>query len=72
MASPQAVKLVEVETGQQFDVEISGLDVFFPNNVRGWADVLDCRIAPFSSQTVEENCEFADTVRKKFVLVASE
>lgn len=53
------------------EVSSSGLDVYFPDFVRGWSDVLDARIAPYTSQQLEEICHFAAHVHKKYVLVAS-
>ncbi len=46
-------------------------DVYFPEGVNGWSDVLDCRPEPYKDKTVEENCDFAAHVHKKFILVAS-
>lgn len=46
-------------------------DVFFPDGVRGWSDVLDCRTEPYKDKPVEENCDFAAHVHKKFILMAS-
>lgn len=49
-------------------VESSGLDVHFPPHIR-WSDVLDCRIEPFSSRTISDNCLFASGVHKAYILV---
>lgn len=51
------------------EVQAAGLDVYFPPDVRGWSDVLDCRIPPYDSQSIEKNCEFATHVRKYYILV---
>lgn len=62
--------LYETRTCRQFaEVEADGLDVFFPQSVRGWPDVLDCRIAPYDDRTLEENCEYAAHVRKFYILI---
>lgn len=50
-------------------VEVEGLDVFFPDDVDNWTDVLDCRIKPYTEHSLQENCEYAVGVRKKFILV---
>ena len=63
------VKLVHTKSGEEFDVTIDGLDVFFPDHVDGWSDVLDARIAPYKTQSVDEVREFALHVRKDYVLV---
>lgn len=52
------------------EVDSEGLDLFFPEFVDGWTDVLDCRIAPYSSKSIEENCDFAEHVRKPYILVS--
>jgi len=71
MAATPKLYLYDTASCQQFaEVEAQGLDVFFPDSVRGWADVLDCRIPPYDSRTLEENCEYATHVRKFYILVA--
>ena len=47
----------------------SGLDVSFPDGVRGWPDVLDCRVEPYRSRSIDENCAFATHVHKPFILI---
>jgi len=54
---------------QYAEVEGDRLDVFFPEDVQGWSDVLDCRVEPYTEQSIEENCHFAEHVHKKFILV---
>jgi hypothetical protein len=62
--------LYDSETHQQVaEVEAEGLDLFFPDFVDGWTDVLDCRITPYNSNSIEENCHIAEHVRKPFILV---
>lgn len=62
--------LYDASTGEQLDtVERSGLDVFFPPQVAGWTDVLDCREAPYTEQSIADNCAYALRVHKKFILV---
>ena len=51
------------------EAQVEGLDVFFPDDVDNWTDVLDCRIAPYTEYSLQENCEYAVGVRKKFILV---
>jgi hypothetical protein len=46
-----------------------GLDVFFPEHVAGWTDVLDCREPPYTEKSIADNCAFARRVHKKFILV---
>jgi hypothetical protein len=50
-------------------VESTGLDVHFPPHIR-WSDVLDCRIEPFASRTIADNCQFATGVHKAYILVS--
>ena len=52
-------------------VETAGLDVFFPEGVFGWSDVLDCRPEPYKDMSLEENGAFAYHVAKKYILVAA-
>lgn len=54
------------EAGQ---AQSTGLDVYFPDHVAGWPDVLDCREAPYTERTISENCAFARRVHKKYILV---
>lgn len=62
--------LYESEAHQQVaEVESEGLDLFFPDFVDGWTDVLDCRIEPYKSNSIEENCHIAEHVRKPYILV---
>lgn len=73
MASSGKLYLYDTTTGAQFGTaDQDGLDVFFPVGVRGWADVLDCRISPYTEQSLEENCEYAVGVRKFFILVTEQ
>lgn len=57
------------KTGEQFaSVTATPMDVKFPPGIR-WTDVLDCRISPFTTQPLEEVCEFAQHVNKPYILV---
>lgn len=47
-------------------------DVDFPTFIDGWTDILDCRHPPYSDQSLETNCEFAEHVRKPYLLVPAE
>lgn len=63
--------LYDSETHERVaEVEAEGLDLFFPPEVDGWTDVLDCRIEPYTSKTIEENCHTAEHVRKLYILVS--
>lgn len=75
MASAQDTKLhlFDVQTFEKVaTVEPKGLDVPFPDFVRGWSDVLDSRLSPYTEQTIEEICHFADHVNKKYILVTDD
>lgn len=52
-------------------IEAQGLDVFFPDYIRGWSDVLDCRAEPYPSKSIHENCHFAQHVHKNYILVSA-
>lgn len=68
--SQDALHLFDTETFEKVaTVQTQGLDVIFPEFVRGWSDVLDSRIAPYTEQSIEEICNFAHHVHKKFILV---
>lgn len=55
---------------QRFDeASLDGKDVVFPPVVNGWTDVLDCRCEPYDEKSLEENCDIASHVRKKYILV---
>lgn len=51
-------------------VRATGLDVAFPDGIT-WSEVMDCRIEPYTSKTIEENCIFALGVHKFYILVAA-
>lgn len=73
MSSTPAGKLFvyEVTTASRFgEATADGLDIYFPDGVRGWADVLDCRPEPYKDQSLEENCHLAEHVHKKYILVS--
>ena len=46
-----------------------GGDISFPATVRGWTEAMDCRHAPYTEQSITENCDVARHVRKKYILV---
>ncbi|QED27285.1 hypothetical protein FRD01_08520 [Microvenator marinus] len=72
MSTHSLLKLYDaLQVSHVADVKTSGLDVLFPQGIT-WSEVLDCRITPFSDQTVEENCEFATEVHKFYILRAPE
>ena len=61
--------LFDSASGQEVaEAKSNGLDVEFPAGIR-WSDVLDCRIEPYTSRTLEENVAFAAGVHKAFILV---
>jgi hypothetical protein len=58
---------------QRFDkADLDGKDVVFPPSVNGWTDVLDCRCEPYDEKSLEENCDIAAHVRKKYILVSED
>ncbi|RAL20948.1 hypothetical protein DL240_14845 [Lujinxingia litoralis] len=68
----QPLYLYEAQNAAQVGpVENTGLDVYFPDHVAGWTDVLDCREEPYTERSIAENCAFALHVHKKFILVGA-
>ncbi len=64
--------LFDTATVEQIaEVDTSGLDVLFPEGI-GWTEVLDCRIPPYTENSIEENCHLAEHVRKQFILVTED
>ncbi|MEC9441197.1 MAG: hypothetical protein VYE40_08860 [Myxococcota bacterium] len=62
--------LYDTKTAQRdSEVEIVNGEPYFPEHVRGWSDVLDCRHPPYTEKSIEDNCHFADHVHKPFILV---
>lgn len=51
--------------------QVDGLDVYFPDGVDGWTDVLDCRVEPYTEKSIRENSTFAHHVHKKYILVSA-
>ncbi len=68
--SEQELYLYKAKTAEQSGTaEKAGLDVYFPSDVAGWTDVLDCREEPYTEQSIAENCAYARRVHKKYILV---
>ncbi len=66
----QSLYLYDAHNAEQLSpIERSGLDVFFPPEIAGWTDVLDCREEPYTEQSIAENCAYALRVHKKYILV---
>lgn len=65
-----ALHLFDARTTEEVGVvESTGLDVYFPPQVGGWSDVLDCREGAYLERSIAENCAFALHVHKKYILV---
>lgn len=62
--------LIDAETGQQ-QGPLGGSkgDVIFPEGIRGWSQVLDCRHTPYVDKPVDELRRFAQHVHKDYILV---
>lgn len=72
MADPKLF-LYTTDECQRFDrAKLEGKDVVFPAAVNGWTDVLDCRGEPYHEKSLEENCDIASHVRKKYILVSED
>ena len=68
--SDSKLLLYTTDDCQRFDqATLDDKDVVFPASVNGWTDVLDCRCEPYDEKSLEENCDIASHVRKKFILV---
>lgn len=64
--------LYETKTAERdSEVELVNGEPFFPEHIRGWSDVLDCRHTPYTEKSIEENCDFADHVHKPYILVSA-
>ena len=62
--------LFDTETYAQVETATGhGGDVDFPASIGGWTEVLDCRHTPYTEKTIEENCNIARHVRKKYILI---
>ena len=62
--------VVRVEDGQtQGPLEGERGDVDFPKEVRGWSDVLDCRLHPYSEKDLAALRHYGTHVNKRFLLV---
>ncbi len=69
--SEQAGKqfVVRVEDGEAFEVQGEKGDIIFPEQVRGWGDVLDGRHPPYTDKTLPELLRYGKHVHKFFILV---
>jgi hypothetical protein len=64
--------VVRVEDGHaDGPLEGSRGDVVFPVAVRGWSDVLDCRLHPYSEKTLDDLRHYGVHVNKPYLLVSS-
>ena len=62
--------MIEVDTGETFGpIAGSKGDLDFPEKVRGWSDVLDCRHKPYTDLERDALLHFAKHVNKFFLLV---
>lgn len=62
--------LFDTESYQQVDTAHGHAgDVTFPAHIGNWTEVLDCRHTPYTEQSIEENCNIARHVRKKYILI---
>ena len=70
MADASNQYLIHVEEGTQLG-PLKGTkgDMVFPEPVRGWSDVLDCRHTPYTEKTLAELRHFAHHVNKLYILV---
>ena len=65
-----ALFVIEVDTGETFGpITGSKGDLDFPEKVRGWSDVLDCRHKPYTDLDRDALLHFAKHVNKFFLLV---
>lgn len=69
MAEPNLYLYDATTAEQATTADSSGMDVYFPDDIDGWTDVLDCRHPPYTGQSIAENCTFAKRVNKKYILV---
>jgi len=67
----QTLFLYDTSSFQEYaQAQSSGLDVTFPPRIT-WSDVLDCRIAPYTERSIDENCTFALGVHKAYILISA-
>ena len=65
--------LYSTEDCQRYgEATVDDQDVVFPDRINGWTDVLDCRVEPYVDQSLEENCDVAVHVRKKYILIGED
>ena len=69
-ADTDKLYLIEVSSNEHFG-PLSGSkgDIVFPEKVRGWSDVLDCRHKPSTEMDRDELVHYAEHVNKFFCLV---
>lgn len=62
--------LVRIEDGQQLGpIPGSKGDLTFPEEVRGWGDVVDCRHAPYLENNLDELLHLGGSIHKRYILV---
>ncbi|MBH25622.1 MAG: hypothetical protein CMH57_14460 [Myxococcales bacterium] len=70
MAGSGSLFIIDVDTGEQLGpIQGDKGDVSFPERVRGWSDVLDCRHEPYQEMPLPTLRHYAHHVHKFFLLV---
>jgi len=70
MADESKTVLVVVATGERLgSVAGSRGDLEFPEQVRGWADVLDCRHGRYLKMELDEIRHIAEHVHKHYIVL---
>jgi hypothetical protein len=72
MTSAAKQYVVRAEDGASFEVQGEKGDIVFPEQVRGWGDVLDARHTPFDDKELDELRLYAKRIHKFFILVYEE
>lgn len=70
MSENEKPQLIEVATGNNLGA-LDGTkgDLTFPDRVRGWADVLDCRHGRYLKMSLEDIRHEAEHVRKYYLVM---
>jgi hypothetical protein len=71
MSDENSSFLVEVATRRKIGpVPVEKGDVLFPDEVRGWGDVLDCRHEPYTGFDFDDLLHRAEHAHKFYLLLA--
>ena len=72
MSDDPVLFIVDIDSKAKRPVKREGIDVCFPDDIRGWAAVMDCRHEPYTELELDELIHRCHHAHKQYVLVSEE